>query len=237
MSYTLVGHRGVAGHYPENTPVSVQAAIDMGLRWIEVDVQPTKDNILVICHDHKIDRCSNGQGRVDELTYEQLCQHDFGSWFDPRFADQTIMTLSQLLSLAASWQLRLNLEIKIDRHDLRLVVELLTQQLSESPLATEHVLLSSFNHDVIRYAAQLCPNYKLGVLTERLTNKDRKLLDQVDAFSCHVNYRWLTERHLTELQRAGRQVWCYTVNQPETFKLLDQVDGVFSDFPERFYSA
>lgn len=234
MSYTIVGHRGVAGHYPENTQVSVQAAIDMGLQWIEVDVQPTKDNILVIFHDHKINRCSNGQGRVDELTYEQLNQNDFGAWFDTRFSHEKIMTLSQLLTIAADHQLRLNLEIKIDRHDPQLVVDLLAQQLITSPLKPDDILLSSFSHDVIRYAAQQCAQYKLGVLTERLTNKDRQLLDEVNAFSCNVNYRWLKERHLHELHQAGREVWCYTVNQPETFALLDQVDGVFSDFPERF---
>lgn len=68
MPSIIVGHRGVAGTYPENTRVSVQAAINLGLSWVEVDVQPTKDNVLVVCHDHTIDRCSNGKGRIDEYT-------------------------------------------------------------------------------------------------------------------------------------------------------------------------
>ena len=77
----IIGHRGVAGHHPENTKVSIEAAAKLGLEWVEVDVQPTKDNILVICHDHTIDRCSNGSGRIDEQTLAELRQFDFGAKF------------------------------------------------------------------------------------------------------------------------------------------------------------
>lgn len=97
MPSIIVGHRGVAGTYPENTRVSVQAAINLGLSWVEVDVQPTKDNVLVVCHDHTIDRCSNGKGRIDEYTLAELKQLDFGAWFDPRFTGESIMTLEELL--------------------------------------------------------------------------------------------------------------------------------------------
>ncbi len=67
----IVGHRGIAGHYPENTRVSIEAAIELGLNWIEVDIQPSKDDVLVVCHDHTVDRCSNGEGRVDALTLSE----------------------------------------------------------------------------------------------------------------------------------------------------------------------
>ena len=114
MAITIVGHRGVAGQYPENTLVSIQAAIDMGLEWIEVDVQPTKDMQLVICHDHTIDRCSNGYGRVDSYTLEELNQFDFGAWFSPQFNHQSILTLTQLLRLIEPLEISLNIELKID---------------------------------------------------------------------------------------------------------------------------
>ena len=107
MKPMIIGHRGVAGHYPENTQVSVQAAIDLGLKWVEVDVQPTQDHILVVCHDHTIDRCSNGKGRIDSYTLEQLQQFDFGAWFDPQFAGEPIMTLETLLTLAKQHSLEI----------------------------------------------------------------------------------------------------------------------------------
>ena len=235
MSLVIVGHRGVAAHFPENTRVSVQAAIDLGLNWVEVDVQPTKDNILVVCHDHTIDRCSNGQGRIDEMTLDELRSKDFGSWFDARFANEPIMTLAELLSLATKHALGLNIEVKVDRHDVAAVASQLKEQLDQCQLPKDKIMLSSFSHDIIRQLYAHCPGYKLGVLTERLTQSDRRVLKEVKAFSCNVNYKWLTQRHIADLHREGYQVWCYTVNKPEKFSLLNQVDGIFSDDPGRFF--
>lgn len=234
MSPIIVGHRGVAGTYPENTRVSVQAAIDMGLKWVEIDVQPTKDNILIVCHDHTLNRCSNGKGRIDAYTLEELRQFDFGQWFSPRFSGEPILTLQALLELAAAHDLGLNIEVKVDKHDVAQVASQLKAQLDHSPLAAEKILLSSFSHDIIRELHQHCPGYKLGVLSERLSDKDLSVLKEVNAFSANLNYRWLTQQHVTTLREYGYQIWCYTVNEPFKFALLDQVDAIFSDWPSRF---
>ncbi|NNN43681.1 MULTISPECIES: glycerophosphoryl diester phosphodiesterase [Vibrio] len=234
MSLMIIGHRGVAGSYPENTRVSVQAAIDMGLSWVEIDVQPTKDNILVVCHDHTIDRCSNGKGRIDAYTLAELQQFDFGGWFDPQFSGEPIMTLQELLELAADNQLGLNIEVKIDQHDADQVARQLKVQLDRSRLDPKKVLLSSFSHEIIRKLHQHCPGYRLGVLSERLSNKDKEVMRDVEAFSANLNYRWITQRHIDYLRIHGYQIWCYTVNDPNRFSYLDHVDAIFSDWPSRF---
>ncbi len=95
MPSIIVGHRGVAGTYPENTRVSVQAAINLGLSWVEVDVQPTKDNVLVVCHDHTIDRCSNGKGRIDEYTLTEIKLLEFGELQQTEIKFQFAVTLSE----------------------------------------------------------------------------------------------------------------------------------------------
>ncbi|MCQ4504445.1 glycerophosphoryl diester phosphodiesterase, partial [Vibrio parahaemolyticus] len=79
------------------------------LKWEEEDVQPTKDNVLVVCHYHTLSLCSNGKGRVDAHTFEELRQLDFGVWFSDDFAGETIMTLEELLSLATERGLNLNI--------------------------------------------------------------------------------------------------------------------------------
>ncbi|NAX22162.1 glycerophosphoryl diester phosphodiesterase [Vibrio sp. V39_P1S14PM300] len=233
MSPIIVGHRGVAGHYPENTRVSVQAAIDMGLKWVEIDVQPTRDNVLIVCHDHTIDRCSNGKGRVDQYTLAELQQFDFGQWFSAQFADEPVMTLAELLQLAAEHGLGLNIEVKVDRHDVASVAAQLKEQLDQGPLPQSQILLSSFSHGIIRELHQHCPGYRLGVLSERLSKKDWDVLREVNAFSCNLNYTWTSEKHIDELHQHGYQVWCYTVNRAEKFKHLDKVDAIFTDYPER----
>ncbi|MGL0934902.1 glycerophosphoryl diester phosphodiesterase [Vibrio vulnificus] len=234
MPPMIVGHRGVAGSYPENTRVSVQAAIDLGLSWVEIDVQPTKDNVLVVCHDHTIDRCSNGKGRVDAYSLKELQAFDFGGWFDEAFAGEPIMTLESLLNLAAEYDLGLNIEVKVDNHDVAEVALNLKNLLDKSPLTADKILLSSFSHDIILQLHQHCPGYKLGVLSERLSQRDRQVLKEVNAFSCNLNYRWITEKHIRDSKTGGYQIWCYTVNQADKFRYLDKVDAIFSDYPERF---
>jgi len=236
MKTLLIGHRGVAGKYPENTKVSVQAAIDMGLAWVEVDVQPTKDNVLVVCHDHTVNRCSNGKGRIDQMTLAELKALDFGRWFSSEFANESIMTLTELLELAAANGLNLNIEVKVDNHSAEDVAKMVTHILLEGPLAREHVLLSSFSHEVIRALHKHCEGYRLGVLSEFFTRKDRLLLEEVNAYSCNLNINWVRSRQIKRLQQAGYKVMCYTVNNPNKLKHLPALDGIFSDHPSRFMS-
>lgn len=234
MTTLLIGHRGVAGKFPENTKVSVQAAIDLGLNWVEVDVQPTKDNVLVVCHDHTVNRCSNGKGRVDQMTLSELKALDFGRWFSDEFANESIMTLSELLELAAENDLNLNIEVKVDHHSANHVAQMVAQTLLDGPLPKERILLSSFSHDVIRALHKHCEGYRLGVLSEFFTRKDRLLLEEVDAYSCNLNINWVRSRQINKLQQAGYKVMCYTVNNPNKLKHLPILDGIFSDHPSRF---
>ncbi|WP_070971331.1 glycerophosphodiester phosphodiesterase family protein [Vibrio sonorensis] len=234
MKPVVVGHRGVAGHYPENTKSSVLAAIELGLQWIEVDVQPTKDDVLVVCHDHTINRCSNGKGRVDNHTLTELRQFDFGHWFDSQFQGESIMTLEELLVIAEQHNLSINIEVKLDSQDVTKVVQTLKDLLERSSLSKDAILLSSFNQDTMRELHLHCKGYKLGVLCESLTKKAWQLLADIDAFSCNLNARFTTQNDIKALQSAGYQVWCYTVNDPNMLLTLKGIDGVFSDFPERF---
>ncbi|MFV8436419.1 glycerophosphodiester phosphodiesterase family protein [Vibrio owensii] len=234
MTTLLIGHRGVAGKFPENTKVSVQAAIDLGLNWVEVDVQPAKDNVLVVCHDHTVNRCSNGKGRVDQMTLSELKALDFGRWFSDEFANESIMTLSELLELAAENDLNLNIEVKVDHHSANDVAHMVAQTLLDGPLPKERILLSSFSHNVIRALHKHCEGYRLGVLSEFFTRKDRLLLEEVDAYSCNLNINWVRSRQINKLQQAGYKVMCYTVNNPNKLKHLPILDGIFSDHPSRF---
>ncbi|UPQ89101.1 glycerophosphodiester phosphodiesterase family protein [Vibrio sinaloensis] len=230
----IVGHRGVAGEYPENTRASILAAIDLGLEWVEVDIQPTRDHQLVVCHDHTIDRCSTGRGRIDEMTLEALKQHDFGSWFSSRFADEKILCLNELLAIAKQHNIKLNLEIKVDRHDPHYVCQLLAQALEQADYPKQQLVLSSFSHEVMRELFTYLPDYSRAVLCERVSQRVIALLAEVEASHCNVNYRWVSKRKVDQLKRLGYQVWAYTVNNPRSLKHLQNLDGIFSDHPQRF---
>ena len=71
------GHRGASGHAPENTLPAFRMAADMGADGVELDVQETKDGVLVVCHDETVDRTSNGAGWVKDFTFEEIRKLDF----------------------------------------------------------------------------------------------------------------------------------------------------------------
>ena len=68
----VYAHRGYSGKYPENTMLSFQKAAETGCDGIELDVQTTKDGVLVVIHDEAIDRTTDGTGLVKDYTYEEL---------------------------------------------------------------------------------------------------------------------------------------------------------------------
>ena len=93
----ILGHRGYSGLYPENTPLAFRKTAEAGADGIETDVHICKSGELVLCHDEKVDRTSNGHGEIKDLTYGELLSLDFGAWKDPAFAGERIWTLGELL--------------------------------------------------------------------------------------------------------------------------------------------
>src|SRR5690625_2533442 len=83
-NHTLnVAHRGASGYAPENTMAAFDRAFEMKADFIEIDVQMSADGEVVAIHDLMIDRTTDGTGRVDNFTLEELRQLDAGSWFGP----------------------------------------------------------------------------------------------------------------------------------------------------------
>lgn len=95
-----ISHRGEHLHHPENTVPAFEEAIRLGADFIEVDVQTTADGELVLSHDGTVDRCTNGHGKVSEMTFKQVEALDAGIKSGPAFAGTKIPTFDQVLDLA-----------------------------------------------------------------------------------------------------------------------------------------
>lgn len=107
-----VNHRGYSVGAPENTLPAYVLSYKHGFRYVECDIAFTADGVPVLLHDATIDRTSDGTGNIGNLTYEQVLQYDFGSWFSPEFAGTKIPTLAEFLSLCRNLGLHPFLEIK-----------------------------------------------------------------------------------------------------------------------------
>ena len=95
----IVAHRGSSADRPENTLASTLRAIESGATAIEVDVRTTRDGHLVLSHDATVDRVTNGSGKINELSLDELRKLDAGAKFDPRYAGEKIATLAEVCVL------------------------------------------------------------------------------------------------------------------------------------------
>jgi glycerophosphoryl diester phosphodiesterase len=114
----VAAHRGFHLDHPENSLASLRAAAEIGAELVEVDVRHTSDDILVLMHDSDVDRTTDGNGDVDQLTWEQIqgLRLDGGDPEDPE--DSRIPLFSQALALADELGLMLYVDKKTDRLDL-----------------------------------------------------------------------------------------------------------------------
>ena len=85
MMPLVIAHRGASGYAPENTAAAIRKALQLKVGAIECDVQPTKDNHLVLFHDYTLERITGNKGYVKDSTLEQLKKLDVGSWFARKF--------------------------------------------------------------------------------------------------------------------------------------------------------
>ncbi len=109
----VAAHRGASTTYPENTMEAFRAAIEMGVDQIETDVRITKDGELVLIHDETVNRTTNGEGKVRDMTLAELKILDAGIKKDEKFAGAKIPTLRELMELVKDHPtMTLDIELK-----------------------------------------------------------------------------------------------------------------------------
>lgn len=94
-----IAHRGYSMRAPENTLAAFGLALDCNPDLIECDVRRTKDGKIIISHDAMVDRCTNGSGKIADMTLDELRKLDAGSKFSSEFAGEKLPTLEEYLDL------------------------------------------------------------------------------------------------------------------------------------------
>ena len=102
MTPIIIAHRGLDETYPENTLIAFKAALEMGMA-IEIDVRGTKDEELIVLHDDTVDRTTDGEGRVDQMTLAEVKALDAGSWWGEEFAGERIPTLMETVDVVKEY--------------------------------------------------------------------------------------------------------------------------------------
>jgi glycerophosphoryl diester phosphodiesterase len=231
-----IAHRGASGHAPENTLAAFRIAVEMGAKFIETDLQVTRDAWIVAIHDETVNRTTNGRGHISKMTLAELRALDAGSWFEgadgKSFAGERVPTLEEILAFARQMDVTFYLELKTS--ESWTMERTLAGALVESgELARTTVI--SFDPAVLLSLRRIEPMAMTGLLVERAG------LDSIQN-AVAVGARQILPRANTitpELIRAARQsdlkLVAWTVNEPEEMRALAArgVDGIISDFPDR----
>lgn len=159
----IVAHRGANQRAPQNTIPAFEEAIRNGADGVEFDVQMSKDGVLVICHNFTVDATSNGTGKVTDLTFEELRDLDFGSWFADAYTGVQIPTLEETLECVKDMKV-INVEIKrAPEATKREVVEKTVALVKKMGL--EHkVVFSSFDFSMIDIIKEIDSSLNCGLL-------------------------------------------------------------------------
>jgi len=214
--FWVIAHRGASGEAPENTLAAIGKAIDDGALMVEIDIQVTKDEELVVFHDHILGRTTNGSGHIKEKSYEELKGLDAGSWFDAKFAGEPIPRLDEVLDLMQG-RAYLNLEIKPLKEDPN-AMKAIQQAMN---IIQEHdmenyTVYASFDHQALKMVKDIDPLARTAALN---VPGDSRLPSEVvaacgaDAYGCSIHE--LTKKRSEDLATHRIPWGVYTVNTPE----------------------
>lgn len=220
--FVVIGHRGAAGLEPENTGRSFARAIELGVDALELDVHVVEDRLVVI-HDHKLDRTTNGKGKVRSAKLAELRLLDAGD-------GERIPLLDEVIEMTASRQTPINVELK-GKGTADRVAAMLDR--------SGRYLVSSFNHDELRRFRALRSDVAVAPLFERWRADGIETARELDAVSINLGDRIASSRLVERIREAGFRVLVYTVNSATRARELEAmgVSGVFTDRPDIVIAA
>lgn len=228
-----IAHRGASRIAPENTLAAFKEAIEIGVDAVELDLQGTADGQVVVIHDASLDRTTDQSGQIKETSLETIKQADAGTWFDPKFAGESIPTLAEALVSIADNAIAL-LEIK-DVSITKSVVRIV-----QNMDMVEQSVIISFHSSAIQTVRSLEPRLPTGYIIGSKENIEPIQLCQqlglLGSSLLNVDHRLVTEDFIYEIRRRGITLWCWTVDDIDRMRELQElgIQGITSNRPEFF---
>jgi glycerophosphoryl diester phosphodiesterase len=236
---TLVfGHRGAMGSAPENSLASFKLAHRAGADGLECDVHLSKDGQLIVIHDEKLDRTTRGRGLVKSKTWRQLKSLDNGLWYGPKFRNQKLLRLQDLLAWLKNKKTKegvpLVLLIEIKNSPVRYprIAEAVVTCLKANHFVGR-ALVFSFDHAVVRRVKRLCPDLQTGIIFSKRLKNPAARARWAGARAVFPRYTLVTKTLAAQMKRAGLFLGTWTVNHPKDMKKMLRLglNGITTNFP------
>ncbi len=223
----ITAHRGASGKAPENTLASVRQAIADGADWVEIDVQETKDGVVIVAHDSDLMKVSGFGTKIWDATADDLRSIDIGSYFADEFKEERVPTLAEVLT-ECHGRVGLNIELKYYGHDQNLEQKVV--DLVEEHQMVSDVVIMSLELKGIQKIQQLRPQWKVGLLTAVVAGD----LTRIDVDFLAVSTKIANRSFIRSAHRQEKEVYVWTVNDPLTMSTMISrgADNLITDHPE-----
>jgi glycerophosphoryl diester phosphodiesterase len=231
-----IAHRGHSIEFPENTHEAYRRAIELGVEMIECDVNITRDGHLVMMHDWKLDRTTNGAGRVSQATLEEIQRLEAGLHLGPQFAGVRVPTTESTLRLYREAGIYGCFEVKgADDAEAQRIAVALAEMIVRLD-ALDYAFMSAYSHAALAAARAHVP--ELMIAPERLPDDAPpdapEAVRQAQALGAPVlqhEYSVLTPEVVAALHAAGIAVWAWSTTGEQS--LIDMInvgaDGLMGD--------
>jgi glycerophosphoryl diester phosphodiesterase len=231
-----IAHRGASGHAPENTLAAFRLAVEMGARFIETDLQLTRDAKIVAMHDATVDRTTNGRGRVSKMSLVELRGLDAGAKFlsvdGKSHKGERVPTLDEILEFARTAGVSFYLELK-ESQSWGFEQSLIGALRRSGEM--NRAIVISFDPDVLATVKRIEPAGTTGFLAEKPTTQliEKAKTLGVEQFLPRADR--ITPEQIASAHSANLRVVVWTVNELDDMRTMIAagVDGIITDYPDR----
>ena len=222
----ITAHRGASADAPENTLAAVQQAIQADADWIEIDVQESADGEVVVFHDSDFKKIANLDLKIWNAKTSDLQHIDIGSWFDPKYSDQRVPFLRDVLA-ACQGKVKVNIELKSYGHGQRL--EERVAEIVETENMVSDVVIMSLKAQAVRRMKMIRPTWRVGQLMSVMVGR----FQDIEADFLAVNASFASRNFVRQAHAHGKEVQVWTVNDPASMSnaIGRGVDNLITDKP------
>lgn len=227
-----IAHRGASAYAPENTLASFYKGIELGANGIETDLQKTKDGVIFLFHDDKLDNKTNAKGYPSEYTWTELKRLDAGSWFSPKYKGEKLVSFEELLHYFGDKELIFAIELKVPfiEKEIKEILKLIDYYGTR-----DKVTITSFILENLIVTRKVDKDIKIGYLLKKIDVDNIKQLKSINAQQICPSAELLTLQDVLLAKEHVLQVRAWGVKNIEAMKhALDcEVDGMTLDFPDK----
>lgn len=223
----ITAHRAGASEAPENTIAGLMYAVEVRADYAEIDVQETKDGVVILLHDNNLKRTTGRNQYIWDTTYAEVETLDAGKLFGQQFKSEKIPTLEEAL-IYSNDKIDLNIELKYNQHEQNLVETVVG--LIETYHFENQCVITSTYYPFLQQVKEYNPNIKTGYIA-KVAYGD--FSNRIDADFLSIKHTYVTKKLVDDAHNSGKEVHVWTVNSRSAIERMKQleVDNIITDRP------